>query len=316
MNKKLSVSAAVIVLLSAYLIARSCKAPSVSLKPVKAQPDYVLIQKGEDKLFFEREGKDWFINEVKYPADETEVDNFIERVKNLKLADLISNQPYYERFGLDAGNEMTIVLQKDGKVLRKVSVGSAAKASSHVFVRVDDKPEVYQTDDTFSVQSDMDAEIYRDKDICKIKQEDIVSLSISYNGKNFTFNRAPDEEASGKDKAGSKNYIWQSAELEGAELDKNKMSALVSSIASLRASKFEPSEAKPAREPIAKVFVKSDNGELALSVFPYDMKKNGGSEYLVISSESKYKFIVDEWKVQKLFIDDILSYKAPVKDEN
>ncbi|MCL1912141.1 MAG: DUF4340 domain-containing protein [Leptospirales bacterium] len=311
MNKKLAISAAAIILLSVYLLARSCQSSSVDLKPVKVDPDYVFVQKGEDKLFFERENKNWFINEVKYPADETMVDSFIERVKKLKLTDLISNQPYYERYGLDAKNEMIIILKKDDKVLRKVSVGSASQVSRHTFIRIDDKPEVYQTDETFSPESDMNAEAYRDRDICKIKKEDIVSLSISYNGKNFTFNRLPRDAASGL-----KDDVWQSAELEGAELDKNKMSTLISSVASLRGSKFDLSEAKPARESIAKIFVKSDNSELALSVIPYNMKKEGGSEYLVISSGSKYRFIIDEWKVQKLFITDISAYKAPVKDES
>jgi len=313
MNKKLAISAAAIILLSLYLIVRNYKSDSVSLKPVKGEVDYVLIQKGEDKLFFEREGKNWFINELKYPADELEIDNLIEKVKTLKLTDLISSQPYYEKYGLDAKNEMTIVLKKDGNVLRKISAGSASRASRHMFVRIDDKPEVYQTDETFSVESDMNLEAYRDKDICKIKEEDIVSLSISYNGKNFTFNRVQSGITPGKDD------VWQSSELEGAELDKSKMSSLISAAVSLRASRFDPSETKPVREPIAKIFMKSDKSELALSVIPYDMKKNGGTkgnnEYLIISSDSKYNFIVEEWKIQKLFIDDISVYKAATKDK-
>jgi len=311
MNKKIAISAGAIILLSAYIIVRSCKSDSVNLKPVKAEPDYVLIQKGENKLFFELKDKNWFINEVKYPADEIMVNSFVEKVKNLRLTDTISNQPYYSRYGLDAKDEMAIVLKKDNKVIRKISVGSTSPSSRHTFVRIDDKPEVYQTDENFSAESDMNPETYRDKDICKIKKEDIVSLSISYNGKNFTFNRI-----SGGAESGSMNNVWQCAEFEGAELDKNKMSSLISLAASLRASKFDLSETKPAREPEAKIFIKSDKNELALSVFRYDMKKNGGSEYLIISSDSKYRFIVEEWKIQKLFIDDISTYKAAAKDKN
>ena len=315
MNKKLAVSTAVIILLSLYLIARSCKSDSVDLKPIKGEIDYILVQKGETKLFFEREGKDWFINEEKYPADEMQIDNFAERVTKLKLTDIISTQRYYERYGLDAKNEMTIILKKDGKVLRKVSAGLASSASRHVFVRIDDKPEVYQTDETFSAESDMNVEAYRDKTICKIKKEEIVSLLISYNGKNFTFNRVKGDLISE-----TKDDVWQSPELEGSELDKNKMSSLVSTVVSLRASKFDTSDAKTKREPTAKIFVKSDKNNLALSVFDYDIKKNGqakgSNEYLVISSDSKYKFITDGWQIEKLFITDISTYKAPAKDKN
>ncbi|MCL2025449.1 MAG: DUF4340 domain-containing protein [Leptospirales bacterium] len=313
MNKKLAISAAAIILLSLYLfIARSCKGGSVSLKPVKGEVDYVLIQKGENKLFFEREGKNWFINEAKYPADEFEIDNFIEKVKKLKLTDHISSQPYYERYGLDAQNEMTIILKKNDNVLRKVSAGSTAQASRHMYVRIDDKPEVYKTDETFSAESDMNVDAYRDKSICKIKQENITSLTFSHKGKSFTFNRVQTGITPGKDDA------WQSPELEGAELDRNKMSPLISSVASLRASRFDQSGKKPTGRPTATIFIQSDKDELTLTVFPYDMNKDGraggGNEYLVTSSDSKYNYIVEEWKIQKLFITDISIYKTTAKD--
>ena len=313
MNKKLAISAAAIILLSLYLIvARSCKNGSVNLKPVKGEVDYVLIQKGENKLFFEREGKNWFINEAKYQADESEIDNFIEKVKNLKLTDLISSQPYYERYGLDAQNEMTIILKKNDNVLRKVSAGSTAQASRHIYVRIDDKPEIYKTVETFSAESDMNVDAYRDKNICKIEQEDITSLTFSHKGKTFTFNRVQSGITPGKDD------VWQSPELENTELDRNKMSSLVSSAASLRASGFDLSDKKPAGRPAATILIKSDKDELTLTIFPYNTKKDGrtggGNEYLVISSDSKYNFLAEEWKIQKLFITDISTYKAAAKD--
>jgi hypothetical protein len=201
---------------------------------------------------------------------------------------------------------MSVTLKKEGAVLRKVSAGATSQASRHTFVRIDDKPEVYQTDESFSAELDMSVDSYRDKNICKIKQEDMVSLVLSYRGKTFTFNKGSDEKT---DEA-----VWRLAELQDANLDKNKMFSLVSSLASLKASRFDDSATDAAAQSAAKITIKSNTAELALSIFNLPAKKDAAKEYLVTASDSKYKFIVDEWKIQKFLIDDISAYKAEEKD--
>ncbi|MDR3237200.1 MAG: DUF4340 domain-containing protein [Spirochaetia bacterium] len=302
MNKKIYASIAVILFLVLYLLFKNNDSDTPELKPVKAEPDYILIQKGGSKIFFQRGGGHWLINEAEYPADENAVADFTDRIKNLKLAGLISNQPYYARFGLDPENEMIVILKKGDAVIRKLSIGSTASTGRHTFVRVDDKPEVYQTEELFSADSDMNINEYRDKKICKINEKDIASVSVSYRGKNFTFSRGEEPD------------VWKCPELGDAALDKKKVSSFVSSIVSLRASDFAETPILPAAPQAAEITVKSKSAaELVLTLKRYGAADK--NEYVVASSDSKYQFIIEEWKAKKFFIENISEYKEEKKEE-
>lgn len=307
MSKQLGVSFVIVICLAVYLLISTRGQNDVpKLKAWSGKADYILIQKGETSLYFQNTGGDWFINDEKYPADENAVINFVERIEKLRLTDLISDQPFYERFGLEPSNEMIVTVKNNDKVLRKISIGNTASTGRHSFIRINDKPEVYQTDTVFYSEHDMNLQEYRDKNICKIKEGDIISAAVTYNGKTFTFNKGFDR--SGETAEGD---VWVCQEFADVVLNQNKVNQLVFAIAGLRAFDFAepPVVLSNTSVKTASLLIKSKDAEAELTILPYKAaSKSEEKMYAVISSKDAYQFIVEERQAKKFFVENISEY--------
>lgn len=320
-NIKLLVSILCIILLSAYILLSGRHGKNgPKLEPWDEEPDYVLIQRSSDLIYFRKENGVWYINDAKYPADAEAVTNFTDKIKNLVITDLISEQPYYARYGLTPEKEMTITIKAGNEILQRISVGSRGATGRHTFIRIGDRQEVYQADILFS-DEDMSVEAYRDMKVCKIPAADICDLTVVFGGKSFDFHKALPkdkdeeeenrEEESNKSTATEEDGLWESPQASENKLDTQKVMSFITSIANLRASGFAEKALIRQSEKKASVLVKAyDDTETSFDIFLYNEKEK---LYAVEVSDSKYPFTLEEWAVKKFFLEDISQYFATEK---
>ena len=311
-NKRLGASLGLILGLAIYLFisGRGCGSDVPALKAFKNKADYILIEKGERSLYFQSINGTWFINDEKYPADINAVTKFLDKIESLKLTDLISSQSFYERYGLEAKDAMSVTVKSKDKVLRKLSIGNTASTGRHSFVCIDDKTEIYQAGTVFDSEQEMNVKEYRDKNICKINSSDIVNVAVTYKGKTFSF-----DKSSKVAESGALEEKWACSEFAETALNYNKVNQFIVSIAGLRASDFiEPPVTPNAMRNIASVLVKSKDAEATLTFFTYETKtKSDEKTYGVKSSADVFQFVVDEWQAKKIFIENLSEF---IEDAN
>ena len=230
----------------------------------------------------------------------------LDRIRDLDITDTVSEKTFYEQYGLTP-EKATIVTVKNGdRVLRKLIVGDAASTGRHTYVRLDDRAAVYQMAGTFSEDMNLNAEQYRDKEICNAVIDRIKGLTISYKGKTFNLYKKPaDVPVAADPKKTKKEDRWFCRELGDVMLDSGRMRPLLSSFAPLRASGFAAEKPEALGRKTATVSLTLDSGNVTLSIYEHKEEK----KYAVVSPQSPYVFLLDEWKAKKYFIENMTEFR-------
>ncbi len=99
MNKKKMVSLGIIAFLGlAIILPRiSFKSSIPELKGWEQSADEIKVLSQDYEVRIYKSGGGWVINDEAYPADNDFIDSMVNKVKDLKLIDLISEQGYTER---------------------------------------------------------------------------------------------------------------------------------------------------------------------------------------------------------------------------
>lgn len=297
-NKKFGISIVIIVFLAAYLVLSGRQCDSVpKIKPWKGEPDYALMQHGSDVLYFKKKDGFWLINKEEFPADENKIGDFLNKINNLSIEDLVSEQPYYERYGLTAESETVVIVKQGDTVLRQIHAGNIAPSGRHTFIKLADSPEVFRMEGIISYDSDMQISNYRDMRLCNIKADDITDINIAYGGKTFELHKILGEDG---------KAAWESPQAANRKFDFAKTNGFVIAAAGMLAAGFAEENLIKRTNKKAAVTIKGAGGEIALDIFPYAEE----GRYAVLSSASKFPFIADDWTLKKFFIDDLSDYFA------
>ncbi len=272
------------------------------------EPDYVLVQKGQNLLFFTQEEGRWFMGKKKIPADEKAVCELADRIRNLNLTEKASNDPEYEKYGLDSSCETVVIIRKGKKLLSRVSFGTADPSGNFTFVKIMEHPGVFTAQGTFTGQ-ELNPDAYRDRDVCHISPEDIEYIEIISFGKMVSFKKkeVPAAERKTSDSTGIQEWVSAHTPVP----DQEKVMTLVRSVAGLRASGFTD-EFRNEDSPAASVSVKAGKESLFFSLFPGE---NG--KYVLVMQDLQHPMIIDSESAEKIFIKNIADYEKkqkPVSD--
>ncbi|MCL1864794.1 MAG: DUF4340 domain-containing protein [Spirochaetes bacterium] len=319
-NSRTIITISVIVLLSIAVILknRGCGTGVPGLKTWSKPADEIEINGRDIALKFIKKDNRWYINEQEYPGDRDLIENFEQKVRDLKLLDLVSEKDFYDKYDLTDENGVTVVVKDGEKLLRKLVIGKSGSTNNHSFVRIDDKKEIYlasgitKSDFTRSV-SDL-----RDKRIFDIKSSDIKSFGISYGGKNFVFHRRggilppadsgkgdtlpPDNPVNGNNPPPDDSPKWICKGYENITLKDSSIDSILNIFSPLKAAEFPEKILKEnLRDKLCVVNIESDDRKIELLI--YDKKDQGMN--LATSPESKYVFTLGDWQINKLFIKDL-----------
>ncbi|MCP4130745.1 MAG: DUF4340 domain-containing protein [bacterium] len=332
MNKKLGISIGIIVLLTGYIFFKNMKGGNLpDLSPWEGSAGEIRIEKDGTSMVLTNEKEKWFVSEKKYPAGKTAVEAIESRIKNLKLDSLISKRKEYNTYELTPEKATVVTVKKDGKLLRKLMVGKTSSTNKHTYVRIDNRPEVYQAVGTFDRDFDKAVGELRDTEIFTIAKEAITALDIKYKGKLFSFSKTaaekkeekkeskadssaigtPAEKGSGLEevKTSEKTEKWVCKGYELVSLSNSKLSPLLSSFSPVKAAGYPEMEKKDLKNPLTEITVKAYDRDVTLFIY----KQNADKDYIAVSSESPYVFTLREGDVEKYIIDNIEKFKEDKK---
>jgi len=319
MNKKILISLGIIAALALYIVFSgrdwSSDIPELGWKD---SPDEIRISSQDGSIrLYAKEGK-WLINDEAYPADQSAVDNIVDKMKDLEITDLISKQGYLEKYELTPEKRKLVEMKKGGSVFRTVSFGKKGPTGRHTFIAVDDKKDVYLASGVFDGVVNKTVDELRDKTIMKITRDDVSSLSLSRMGRTFVFDKKQVDEPetgggketdgkAGKDQkpAKKKTDIWVCRGFEKVAIDRTKIDQILAALDPLKASGFAAPDAKVAGAPVSTVKITAGGKNIDVAIYG----KDKDNRHLAKSSESPYVFTMDEWKAKKFFIDSLDGFR-------
>ncbi len=321
MNKKLYGSLAVIAVLLAYIFFSNQKGTRdvPELEQWEGEITELTLKSGEKLLKFQRSEGKWLMGDEKYPADGQTVKNLIEKVKDLRITDLVSRQKFYRNYDLQPEKASVVTLKQKDKVVRKLTVGKTGTTGQHSYLLVDNRPEIYLGAVTFKGDFNRSVEAYRDKVVMKVSKDAVSSIAVKYRGRTFSFMKeeikekkeeikktsAPELEKKSPSVPKKPEMKWVCKGYEKVSLNKSKVDGLLNSLDPLRAGSYPDIKKETLRGPLATVIVKAFNKDITVKIFRQQKDK----KYPAISSESPYVFTMDEWHVKKYFIENLKDFR-------
>jgi hypothetical protein len=320
MNRKLAISVGILLALSLYIFFSGRKGPgdTPALKPWKGDATSVTLQRGDRTLSLVMEGGRWLVGPKKYPADVNLVNDLAGRIRNMEVTGLVSEQPFYEKYGLAPEKAVNVTLKNGDSVLRRLSIGDVASTGKHTYVRIDDRPQVYQISETFTLGVNLSEEDFRDREICNISGDEITEVILSYKGRISSFYKKTSEPAGApenrkEDKAAG---VWYCRELGTEPVSQPRVISIVSSFSSMMAAGFLEADPKSLGKSLASVTVRVPGKETVLSLFDYrapEAKKGEtlgqDKKYAITSSGSPYVYLIDEYRIKKYLIENTAQFR-------
>jgi len=247
-----------------------------------------------------KEGR-WVINDQAYPADENSVGSLEMKIRELKITDLVSEKGFYDRYDLADDRAVTVTAKRGGALLRTLVIGKRGSKSSHAFVRVDNRPEVYLASgigrEDFMPQPDA----LRDKVIFDLKGMEVESFTLTAAGRSYSFyKKAPEAEKSETGESGVSS--WRCKGYDKLVLDDSAINNILYIFSPLRAVTF-PEDKKEGQigSLYASAIIKAGGEEYDLNIYS---KKENDYNY-AMSSKNQYIFTVGSWQIEKLAIKNI-----------
>ena len=205
----------------------------------------VEITQGDKKVVLAREGDKWRLKApVDYPVSEgaqKDLDKLFGAAIGMDRTLEAGADP--ARYGLDKDTALVAIYAGGEKKIAFV-VGSEATVSGTFVKRTWVKPEggdrIYRAKEGLRTKLVLDDfNKLREKKLLDFKKEDVASIELSYEGREFTFERAPGEGEEAKE-------TWKSTSPAGEKLDVAAIDRLASAAGRLRAEGFGDGVALPA----------------------------------------------------------------------
>ena len=308
-NRKLlyAVGAIVVLLLVYFIASRGDRAANLPRMETWTATDEIILARGATTVrIYKKEGR-WLLGDAGFPADKGMVDKMEEKLRDLVITDISSEKPHYERFELTPEEALRVTVKAGGTVLRDVYLGKKSSKTSHTFIRLADRPEIFKASGNLKYELDKKADDLRDKVIFDVKREDIDSFEITYRGAKTALIRVKAPEQKGDTKPvpeGGKAPQppkepdkWFFANDQAKTVDINAVNAVITSFGPLRARSFPEIDAKALRGPLCTVRVNAAGKTFEFMVFQGRDKEL----FPCTSPASQYVFELQKWAVERYF---------------
>ena len=188
MKRKIILLSAIAVLAIIYILQLTFTGKSkVKTLSLTEDIDSIVIEQGASSnvLTLSLEGKDWHIG--KYKADESTASAMVDALKSIKVLGTITANVNNDeqRYGLEINNKIVVKAQKNGQVLRTITIGKNTSTGSQCYAQVDGKNVVCLVNGSLHTTFTCTQESLRAKGIYSLSAEGITSISVSsQNGSN------------------------------------------------------------------------------------------------------------------------------------
>jgi hypothetical protein len=148
---------------------------------------------GKGEVVLEKQGDAWKVTKpVNYPANQAHVKALIDNLKELRLKDSIdTGKTQYAAFDLEDEKAVRVQLYKDTTKAFDLYFGKSGTRGQ--MTRLTDKDGVYVTSGYSSYLYTREVKDWRDRDIVKFEDGNVISASINNENGNFSFSKNDDK---------------------------------------------------------------------------------------------------------------------------
>ncbi len=301
-NRRLWYSLGVVILLAVvYAIVSRTGGPSdiPELARWTDGADEIVIAKSGVSVRMFRDGGGWRVGDEGFPADPEAAGAMEKKLLDLSITQMVSRMPHYEQYNLMPEKGVEVAARRAGRDLRRIVIGRQSGKSTHTYIRLDGRPEIFKASGTLSYDFDKTVESLRDRAIVNIAADDITGISLRRGKSALTFVK----EAATSDGKGAKDGAaaqrWVCAEHRGVALHDVKMETLVKSFGPLKARGFPSVDPRSLKNPLCAVTVTTKGGVTELKFYPGDSEYG----YYCTTSISRYVYDVARYLVEQYFKD-------------
>jgi Domain of unknown function (DUF4340) len=219
--------------------------------------DAVTVTAGNKTVAFAKEGADWMIKKpLQAKADFGSVEGLVGKIQSAQMKSIAasdaSSAADLKKYGLDKP-QATVELGS-GSSTATLIVGGKADDNT-VYARDVSKPAVVTIDKTIVDDLNKGADDYRIKDLFQFRAYNANHVEITRGDQKLVFDRVKGVGENPQDK-------WHRASPNPADLDRDKVDAVLAKLANMRATSFVESTAKTGLDRAAMtVYVKFDDSK-------------------------------------------------------
>lgn len=297
MNRRIIISLGIILVLILYLLFANNSKNGKNIPEIKGwekDPDEILISKGDKKVRIYKDKGIWLVGDKGFPADDQKVDSLVDKMKEIRITDFVSEGPYYEMYNLTSDKAIRVTIQSSDAIYRDILIGKKSSTFKSSYIKFVDDKDIYLARGALTDEFNKDVAELRSKEIYSISKDAVESLELRYKGSKITFTRVEDEDKKEEEKKAEKGWICN--EFKGVKLNKSKVDSLVTSFSKVNAKSFPELEKKSLRGTLCIVMGRAYDKNVTLSIHS---KKD--DEYICSSSESPYVFTLSQWNAERFF---------------
>lgn len=160
---------------------------------LKDEPDTIAVTTPTESFSFVKENGNWFVGDKKYPVNESNVQNIVDALMEVKVLDKVAvanNEAVAARYELSDGKNIKVVASKDGKVVRTLNLGKASTASSQSYITVDESKDIYLAGGNIKNTFDRDLSYFRTRAVYQLDKNSISAVTMTTpDGNTWTVSR-------------------------------------------------------------------------------------------------------------------------------
>jgi hypothetical protein len=235
------------------------------------QIDGVEVDAGGKIVQLAKSGTDWKLTKpLAVRADSSAADGLVGRIESARMKSIVTEAATpadLKKYGLEKPATTVTLNLKSARAT--LAVGSAAAADT-VYARDAAKPLVVTIDKSLADDLKKTAEDYRRKDIFEFRAFNATKIELTKDGQTTAFEREKSTDQSKPD-------TWKRTSPKPADVDRQKMDTLLTSLADLRAASFTESRSGTGLEsPVLSVKAAFEDGKKEEQV---SFGKAGGATY-------------------------------------
>lgn len=288
----------VLLAVSAFLLC-VCIAQGItgSISPVKtiktdAEPDTITISNSNNSVTLTHKNNFWYVGNNNYIASDTEVDNMIKAVKEIKILDKIGKfgSALDERYNLTDEKATTVIATKDGKEIASLRIGKASATGSQTYACINGKTDILLLSGNLTSTFGKDEASLRSKTVYTVEEENVAAAEITMGTRTWGLENSA--------KKGEK-ALWQiTGNSPKVELDQDAAQAWIRNICFLNINSWiDDSTALPANK-LTSFSLKTTGGETIL-VDIYEKKAGNDTQYIGTCSRTPHKFELTKYLTEK-----------------
>jgi len=299
-----------VLLLAYFLIFEANRKPEEKSKNyifhfIQANVNQFEITTAKKVIAVERLANKWRITKPReLDASKMDVDAFLSDVKSLYIQKVIGkNLPNLEEYGLSAPKIVLKLWLGSGnkKEMLTLKVGNQNLDKSGYYAKLENSPEVLLLENFTESILDKDLFYFRDKDLCKIKANDIYGIKVKLNNENYELAR--------------KENKWNLLQpISKTNLTDEEINQIITPVADLRIKNFYDEDNK---------IDVSDTGLISPDITIDIFDKNKKSVKLFVGKETKDKdgyYVKRDGSevvvsIDKKIVDDLKSNLTKLKEE-